>query len=179
MSNSPDDIQQEIDRSREEAARKIDQISSQVQDAATQARDTVNQDVPEMLKEGIDVAKTELKEDLTQIGAGSAGIAGAAVLGGLGGIFLLQTIMELLAQRLPRWQAAGIMGLGLTGTAVALGFGGKEQLKPDRLKPKRTMSVLQQTSAWAKSQAKSLRSTAAADTSPMSMTEATEPGTYH
>jgi hypothetical protein len=175
MSESPEQIQQDIDRSREEAAQKIDQIGSQLRDATVQARDVVRQDMPDMIKEGLDVTKAELKEDLTKVGAGSAAIAGGTVLGAMGGFFLLQSVMELLAQRLTRWQAAGIMGLGLTGTAVALGFGGKEQLKPDQLKPKQTMSVLQQTSGWAKAQTQSLRSKVTANHSVPSMPEATEP----
>jgi hypothetical protein len=176
MSESPEQIQQDIDRSRQEAAQKVDQIGSQLHDATVQARDVVRQDMPDMIKEGLDVTKAELKEDLTKVGAGSAAIAGGTVLGAVGGFFLLQSVMELLAQRLTRWQAAGIMGLGLTGTAVALGFGGKEQLKPDQLKPKRTMSVLQQTTAWTKAQMRSLRSRAAAEPSSASTPEATQQG---
>ncbi len=176
MSESPEQIQQDIDRSRQEAAHKIDRIGSQLHDATVQARDVVRQDMPDMIKEGLDVTKAELKEDLTKVGAGSAAIAGGTVLGAVGGFFLLQSVMELLAQRLTRWQAAGIMGLGLTGTAVALGFGGKEQLKPDQLKPKRTMSVLQQTTAWTKAQMRSLRSRAAAEPSAAPTPEVTKQG---
>ncbi len=177
MSESPDQIQQAIDRSREDAARKIDQIGAHVEEATTQARDAVNRDMPEMLQEGLDVAKSELKEDLTQVGMGSVGIAGGAIAGAVGGLFLLQSVMELLSQRLPRWQAAGVMGLGLTGAALALGFGGKQQLEPDRLKPTRTMALLQQTAAWTKAQTNSLRSRATASDPQASMPEETAPRT--
>ncbi len=176
MSESPEQIQRDIDRSREDAAQKIDQIGSQLRDATAQARDTVNQDMPDMIKEGLDVAKADLKEDLTKVGAGSAAIAGGTVLGAVGGFFLLQSVMELLAQRLSRWQAAGIMGLGLTGAAVVLGFGGKEQLQPDQLKPKRTMSLIQRTAAWTKAQTRSLRSRGATSSSSTSTPGATEAG---
>lgn len=175
MSESQDQLQQEIDRSRESAAQKIDQIGTHVQEATTQARDAVSRDMPDMLNEGLNVAKAELKEDLTKVGAGSAGIAGAAILGGVGGLFLLQSVMELLAQRLTRWQAAGVMGLGLTGTAVALGLGGKQQLEPDQLKPTRTMQVLQQTAGWTRDQTKSLRSRVSRGNASTTAPEATEP----
>lgn len=175
MSESPEQIQQEIDRSRERAAEKIDQIGAQFQDATTQARETVKQDMPEMLHEGLDVAKAEFKEDLAKVGVGSAEIAGGALLGGIGGVFLLQSVMELLAQRLPRWQAAGLMGLGLTGAALALGMGGKQQLEPDQLKPTRTMSVLQQTVGWTKARTQSLRSRVARSDSEATVPEVTEP----
>lgn len=177
MSESPDQIQQAIDRSREDAARKIDQIGTRVEEATTQARNAVNQGMPNMLQEGLDVAKAELKDDLTQAGMGSAAIAGGAIVGAVGGVFLLQSVMELLAQRLPRWQAAGVLGLGLAGTALALGFGGKQQLEPDHLKPKRTMALLQQTAAWTKAQTRSLGSRVAAGDPPASMPEATAPRT--
>ncbi len=177
MSESPEQIQQAIDRSREDAARKIDQIGTHVEAATSQARNIVNRDMPDMLHEGLDVAKAELKEDLTQAGMGSVAIVGGAVVGVVGGVFLLQSVTELLAQRLPRWQAAGVMGLGLTGAALALGLGGKQQFKPDRLKPTRTMALLQQTTARTKAQTKSLRSRGAAGDPPSSMPEATAPQT--
>lgn len=176
VSESPEQIQRDIERSREDAAQKIDQIGSQFQDATAQAQDAVKHEMPGMIKEGIDVARTELKEDLTKVGAGSAAIAGGTVLGAVGGFYLLQSLMELLAERFGRWQAAGIMGLGLTGAAVALGFGGKDQLQPDELKPNRTMSVFQQTAAWAKAQAQSLRSRGATGTSSASTPDGSYPG---
>ncbi|HEV2109043.1 MAG TPA: phage holin family protein [Thermomicrobiales bacterium] len=154
MSESADQIQQNIDRRRDDIAEKLDQIEDQVEERVQQVSGTVNQD---MLRSELDRAKGEVKAEVARAGMGAAAIGGGGVVGLVAVVFLVQALMELLARRLPRWQAAGLVGLALSGTAIALGLSGKHQLQPDNLAPRQTITSLRQTAARAKAQLTSRR----------------------
>ena len=104
----------------------------------------VVKDLQGVLQGEVRLAKTELKEEAVAAG-GAAALAGASgVVGLLGGVFLVGAVAELLAKRMARWQAFGLVGLGLTGAAAGLGVAGKNRLKGANLAPRRTIESLKQ-----------------------------------
>lgn len=110
----------------------------------------VVRDLQGILRGEIQLAKTELKEEATVAAGGAASIAAGGVLALVGGAFLLNAVVDLLAKIMPRWLASSLVGLGLLGAAGSLGVSGKEKLSGTKLAPTRTAQSLQETTAWAK-----------------------------
>ena len=107
----------------------------------------VIEDVQDLVRSEIELAKTELKEEVTTAAGGATAIAAGAVAGSVGFVFLMLALTELLSRRLPRWMAAGVVGLALTGAAAALGAGGKTKLSAVNLIPKQTLRSLRENTA--------------------------------
>jgi len=107
-------------------------------------------DLAAIARDEVQLAKTELQGEVATAASGAAAIGGGAVAGGLGGFFLLLALYEALSRKLPRWAAASLIGLTLTGAAAKLGLGGKATLSRVNLKPEQTLASLRETGAWAK-----------------------------
>ena len=110
----------------------------------------VVKDLQDLVRGEVQLAKTELREEAKTAAGGATSIAAGAAAGSLGVVFLMLALTELLSRRMPRWAAAGIVGLGLTGAAAALGLGGKSRLSAASLTPKQTLQSLRENAAWAK-----------------------------
>ena len=98
--------------------------------------------LPALLRGAVRMTETEMKQDAATAGRGAALIGAGATAGLVGFAFLLLGVIELLSKRLPRWAAAGVVGLALSALAAALGLAGKERLSGASLKPERTLGVL-------------------------------------
>jgi uncharacterized membrane protein YqjE len=115
------------------------------------------EDLQQIVRGEVQLAKTELKEDATQIGKG-AGMLGAGVFFGLiGFIFLMLSLTYLLNQWMEMWIAAGIVGLGLVIIAAILAMSGKSQIQEANLKPEETIDSLMEDQEWANRQIKSVK----------------------
>ena len=79
MGQTADQLRQEVDQKREDAADKIDQLQAKVEGAAQQARDTV-EDAKQQVKDTFDLRKQIEDKPLLALGAA---LAGGFVLGGL------------------------------------------------------------------------------------------------
>lgn len=95
MGPTADQLRQEIDQKRDDAASKIDQIESRVQDTTQSVKDAV-QDIPQMAKETVSDTVEQVKESVQNIDfnrqiqerplvALGAAIAGGFLLGGVMG----------------------------------------------------------------------------------------------
>ena len=115
------------------------------------------QDLQDVVRAEIQLAKTELQEDVTAAGRGVATIAAGAVVGLVGFLILMLAVAYLLAVWLPLWVAAGIVGLILLVLAVILALRGKGALSAANLKPEQTMESLKEDSAWASQQINSVK----------------------
>ena len=89
----------------------------------------VTQDLSTLVRGEIELAKTELKETARTASKGGGLLAGAAVLAGTGGLFLLLTLAWVLDLWLPTWAAFGIVTLLLIIVAVILGLLGRKELE--------------------------------------------------
>lgn len=93
----------------------------------------------ELVQGEVALAKAEMSEKVQQAQRATVSMmAGGAVLF-TGAIFLLLAVMFALAVAMPAWAAALIVG----GATVIVGglmvFGGKKELQPRRLQPRRTI----------------------------------------
>ena len=89
--------------------------SSQTGTGATLG-DTVTgiiQDLQDIIRGEVQLAKTEIKEDTSKLGKGAGMIAAAALVALVGFIFLMLGVTYLLNKSIEMWMAAGIVGLVL------------------------------------------------------------------
>lgn len=117
----------------------------------------VIKDLQDLLRGEIQLAKTELKETATGAGKGIGFVVGAGLLGVLGLTFLLLALVEVLDDVMPRWAAAGLVGLGLVLLAGVLALLGKRLLTPENLKPDQTIDSLKEDKEWAQQQINSVK----------------------
>jgi len=117
----------------------------------------VIKDVQDLLRAEVRLAKTELKEDASGIGKGVAFIAGGAVVGLVGFVFLMLAVTYLLDKVVDRWIAAAIVGLALVAIAAIVALTGKKQLSAANLKPDQTIETLKEDQEWAKQQISSVK----------------------
>lgn len=147
------------------------QGTSRVGAAAEDARETVRdgaqnigsivgeivEDLQNMVRGEVQLAKTEMKEEASQMGRG-AGMIGAGVFFGLiGFIFLMLAVTYLLNKWIEMWMAAGIVGLALVIIAGILAMAGKGQIQDANLTPDQTIDSLKEDKEWANRQMNSVK----------------------
>lgn len=114
-------------------------------------------DVQNVIRGEVQLAKTELKEDASQMGKG-AGMIGAGVFFGLVGfIFLMLSATYFLDKFMSLWLSALIVGAILAVIAAILAMTGKNQIQQASLKPDRTIDSVKEDQQWANQQIKSVR----------------------
>lgn len=115
------------------------------------------EDLQEIVRGEVQLAKTELKEDAVSIGKGAGFLAGGALLALTGFVFFMLGVTYLLNTAIKMWQAAGLVGLALLGLGAILALVGKNQLSASNLKPEETIDSLKEDQEWANRQIKSAR----------------------
>lgn len=101
--------------------------------------------VRNLVRNEVELAKSELKQEATQVGKAGGMIAGGGVLGLTGFTFLMWGLTYLLGRKLPMWASASLVGSALVTIAGILGTSGKNQLQQTDLKPEQTIDALRQT----------------------------------
>ena len=114
-------------------------------------------DLQEMLRGEIQLAKTELREDVGAMGKGVGALAAAGLFGLTGFIFLMLDATHLLNKWVQMWIAAGIVALALLLIAAILAASGRKQLSAANLKPEQTIESLKEDKEWAKQQISSVK----------------------
>lgn len=114
-------------------------------------------DVQNVIRGEVQLAKTELKEDATQMGKG-AGMIGAGVFFGLiGFMFLMLGVTYVINLWLEMWLSALIVGAVLVIIAAILAMVGKSQIQSASLKPEKTIESIKEDKEWANHQIKSVK----------------------
>jgi uncharacterized membrane protein YqjE len=114
-------------------------------------------DVQNVIRGEVQLAKTELKEDATQMGKG-AGMIGAGVFFGLiGFMFLMLGVTYFINQWLEMWLSALIVGAVLVLIAAILAMVGKSQIQSANLKPEKTIESVKEDKQWVNHQIKSVK----------------------
>lgn len=88
----------------------------------------LSEQVSRLVRDELRLAKIELTEKGRHAGIGVGLFGGAGVVALFGGGCLVAAVVLLLAQVLPAWAAAAIVGAVLLVVAGALGFFGKRQV---------------------------------------------------
>lgn len=115
------------------------------------------QDLQDIIRGEVQLAKTEIKEDTSKLGKGLGMIAGAALVALVGFIFVMLGVTYLLNKSLEMWLAAGIVGLALLLVGAILAMVGKNQMQQANLKPDKTIESLKEDKEWASRQINSVK----------------------
>ncbi len=122
--------------------------------------DTVSgiiQDLQEIVRGEVQLAKTEIKEDASQMGKALGMIGAAALLGLVGFIFLMLGVTYLLNKSLEMWLAAGIVGLVLLIIGGIVGMAGKNQMREANFVPEQAIESVKEDKEWASRQINSVK----------------------
>lgn len=117
----------------------------------------VVQDLQDLVRAEIRLAKTELKEDAAAAGKAVGSMVAGGVVGLVAFIFLMLAVTYLLAIWLPLWVSAGIVALALGVVAAILVVSGKNKLSQTNLAPEQTIATLKEDQEWAKRQINSVK----------------------
>jgi uncharacterized membrane protein YqjE len=115
------------------------------------------QDLQELVRGEITLARAEVREDISTASKGLASLAGASLVGVTGFIFLMLGVTYLLNQYMRMWIAAGAVGLALLVIAAIVASIGKSKLSATSLKPDQTIDSLKEDREWAKQQVSSVK----------------------
>jgi hypothetical protein len=113
-------------------------------------------DLQDLVRAEVQLAKTELKEDAAELGRGAGFIAGGALIGLVGFIFLMLAVTYLLNRWFDDWVSALIVGAVLAVVALILISSGRSTLSAANLKPEQTIATLKEDQEWAKRQINSV-----------------------
>ncbi len=115
------------------------------------------EDVQNIVRGEVQLAKTEIKEDAGKLGKALGMIGAAAFLALVGFIFLMLGVTYLLNKSLEMWISAGIVGLVLLIIGAILGVVGKNQMQEANLVPDKTIESLKEDKEWASHQINSVK----------------------
>ncbi|GAA5167149.1 phage holin family protein [Ornithinimicrobium tianjinense] len=129
----------------------------------------VSNDVSQIMRGEIELAKAEIKQDVAHAGKGAGMFAGAAVfaLYGLGLLFL--GMAAVIAIWLPVWASILIMAALLFVVAGVLALVGKKQVTQVKGKPERAISNAQETVATLKQAPAQLKGARAPEAQPTAL----------
>lgn len=105
-----------------------------------------------LMRQEIDLAKAEMREEAKKAGAAAGMLAGAGLAGLLFLVFVSITLMWLLAKAMDLWVAALIVTLLWGILAAVLGLMGKKKLSEVNPKPEQTIETLKEDKQWVQAQ---------------------------
>ena len=112
----------------------------------------VTQDLTQLLRQEMELAKTEMKDEVAKVGKGAGLVGGAGVAAHLLLLFVSLTAMFALDEALPLWAAALIVA-ALWGIAAAvLGLSGKKAIQEANPQLPETQRSLKEDAQWARAQ---------------------------
>lgn len=151
--------------------KEVREAANTLHSSVDDARDTLSQgaqglgsvvsgiveDLQGIVRGEVQLAKTELKEDATQMGKGAGMIAAGVFFGLVGFIFLMLALTYLLDKWMSLWMAAGIVGLLLVIIAAVLAMAGKSQISSVNPAPEQAIESVKEDKEWASRQMKSVK----------------------
>jgi Flp pilus assembly protein TadB len=112
----------------------------------------VANDLSTLVRQELDLAKTEAKQEATRAGKGAGMLVGAAVAGLLLLLFLSAALMYLLDNWMPVEVAALIVAAVWLVVALVLASAGRKALKSANPQLPQTQRSLKEDAQWAKQQ---------------------------
>jgi len=114
------------------------------------------EDLQNIVRGELALAKTELKDEAAGIGRGVGMLAAGAIVGLVAFIFLMLGLTYLINRWLTMWQSAAIVGAGLLIIALILLMVGRSKVSSASLTPTQTIDSLKEDQEWASQQIKSV-----------------------
>ncbi len=115
------------------------------------------EDLQNIVRGEVRLAKTEIKEEISAMGKGAASIAAGGLVAFVGFIFLMLAVTYLLNKWLEMWISAGIVAIALLAIGGIVAMAGKNRISEASLKPEETMESLKEDQQWANQQIKSVK----------------------
>lgn len=106
-----------------------------------------------LVRQEMALAKTEMSQKFSSVGkdVGSLAVGGAVAYAGF--LAIVAAIIILLAEVIPWWLSALVVGLVVAGVGYMLVQRGLTALKQEDLAPTKTIETLKDDAEWAKRQA--------------------------
>lgn len=112
----------------------------------------VTEDISTLVRQEMELAKTEIKQEVAQAGKGAGLLAGAGVAGHFVLLFLSLTLMFALDKVMPLWAAALIVTVIWGIAAAVLAMVGKKAIQKANPQLPETQQTLKEDVQWAKAQ---------------------------
>lgn len=112
----------------------------------------VTSDLSTLMRQELDLAKAELRQEAAKAGRAGGMLGGAGVLGHLFLVFLALALMFALGNVMDLGWAALIVGVLLAIGAAVLFALGRKQLRAVNPKPEQTVETLKEDVQWARNQ---------------------------
>jgi uncharacterized membrane protein YqjE len=109
----------------------------------------ITQDLTTLVRQEMDLATSELKQEVAKVGKGIGMFGGAGAFGYLALIFLGMTLMWLLDNWMPLELAALIVTLVFAAVAAALALKGRQEMKDANPALPVTQQSLKEDAQWA------------------------------
>jgi hypothetical protein len=138
MSSTPD---WEVDPTRPRDERSLGDIVSDV-----------TQNLTTLIRQEMDLAKTEMKQEVAKVGKGAGLLGGAGLAGWFLLLFASLTLMYGLNEFMPIWVAALIVTAIWAVVAAVLALTGKKAIKEANPQLPETQQTLKEDVQWAKAQ---------------------------
>jgi len=105
-----------------------------------------------LVRQEVQLAKTEMSDKVSKVGKDVASMAVGGAIAYAGFLAIVAALIILLAEILPWWLAAFIVGVAVAATGYLLIQRGREAMKHDNLAPTQTIETLKEDAEWAKRQ---------------------------
>ena len=112
----------------------------------------ISHDLTTLVKQELELAKTELKEEAGKAGKGAGLLGGAGVSGLLALIFLSGALAYLLDSWIPRELAFLVVGLLWAVIGAVLALSGRKAIRSMNPQLPETQQTLKEDVAWARAQ---------------------------
>ena len=107
----------------------------------------ISKDMSQLVRQEIDLAKAEVKQEVTKVGKGAGMLGGAGFAGYMVALFLSLTLAYGIGTFWPAWVGALIVGLLWAAVGAVLYTGGRKQLKSVN-GPVQTKETLKEDAQW-------------------------------
>ncbi|MCU1352342.1 MAG: hypothetical protein JWM05_1551 [Acidimicrobiales bacterium] len=108
----------------------------------------MSRDLSTLMRKEVELAREEIKEEVSKAGKAGAGFGGAAACGLLAGVALVMTLGFALDAVMPAWAAFLIVTVVLGIAAYALAQVGKRELQEINPVPQETVQTLKEDAQW-------------------------------
>lgn len=111
---------------------------------------TLLHDLALLLRKEIELARSEMAVKAGRMTDGALMLGLAAVFGLAALLFLLATVALALAEVMPAWAAALVVGLAVGAVALVMFLSGRRRIRPGEFYPERTVRTLRDDAAVAR-----------------------------
>jgi len=105
-----------------------------------------------LVRQEVQLAKTEMSDKASKVGKDVASMAVGGAIAYAGFLAIVAALIILLAEFLPWWLSAFIVGVAVATAGYMLIQRGREAMKHDNLAPTQTIETLKEDAEWAKRQ---------------------------